>query len=187
MFLLEGLINAPTLNEHQLAWEARDWEKVKELADSFKESPESELFANLNAINYTKEVRSIDDSYSKFLINELLSLHTDALYPAYMANLSIKTLRDVDHFRYLLHTVPRAKRYASKTKLNDDIKHTFIIRVLMCLYDVNETTAHMYKSILIQKGKLESDLKRAAAYVTDDFLKSITKNVKTQKELRKLL
>lgn len=187
MFLLTDLIQAPELNEHQIAWEDKDWAKVKELADSYKESAESELFANLNAINHLKQHRMVDDSYSKFLITELLSLHTDALYPAYMANLGIKTLRDQDHFRYLLHAVPHGKRYAAKAKLDEDVKETFVIRLLMLLYDINELDAKMYKTILTKNGRLESDLKRCSSYVTDAFLKTITKNVKTQKELRKLV
>lgn len=185
MFLLDDLVDLP--NEHKLAWMNKDWSKVKELADSYKEPAESELFANLNAINYLKTQRTVDDSYSKFLINECLSVHLDAIVSVYNANFGVSTLRDQDHFNYLMLTVPSAKRYTPKNKLQEDTKQIFIIALLMKIYNIDELNAKMYKQILEAKGTLHTVLKSGAGFVTDEFLKSITKNVKLQKELRNLL
>ncbi len=61
-----------------------------------------------------------------------------------------------------------------------------IIKLLAKRYQVNTNDAINYKSILTKNGKLPLVLKELKGLVTDDFLKEVTKNVKEQKQLKKL-
>ena len=57
---------------------------------------------------------------------------------------------------------------------------------ILTKYQVNTNDAINYKSILTKNGKLPLVLKELKGLVTDDFLKEVTKNVKEQKQLKKL-
>lgn len=176
-------------SKHDLAWFSRDWDAVQKLADEFKEKPENEFFEIMNNINYNKQRMNVDvmDSYSKFAIDNLLSKSTDAIEAAYYANLFLHQMDDQSHHNYLCMAVPQGKRYPKGAKLDESYKDKFIIELLMKYYKVNSNKAFEYRILLAKKGKLEIVLKKAKGLVSDEFIKSITKNVKEQKELKKLL
>lgn len=176
-------------SEHDIAWMSKDWDAVQAIADSYKEKPENEVFSILNDINSSKQDRCVaqSDNYSKFYIDNALSQHIDCIQAVYMSNLVMQGMPDQAHFNYLLHAVPQGKRYGKWAKLTENVKEVFIIKLLMKFYKINNYDAIMYKDILTRKGKLKDTLARAKSLVDDQFLKSITKNVKEQKELRNLL
>ena len=176
------------LNEHQIAWMQSDWDKVKELADSYKEKPENELFKVLNNINYGKNELNVDNisNYSKFMIDSMLSHHVDCIQTVYMSNMVLSGLSDQAHHNYLLHLIPRGRRFSKSTKLDEPLKDKYILKLLMAYYKVNAYTAYNYKQLLLNKGKLDEFLKTAKALATDEFIKSITKNPKEIKELKLL-
>lgn len=174
---------------HDIAWLSRDWEMVQKLADSFKETPENEFFAILNNINVDKKDMYVEniESYSKFAIDNTLSKSIECLQAVYFANLFLHQMDDQSHFNYLLNAIPQGRRYAKSSKIENPIKDVFIIKLLMKYYNVNEYRAKEYRELLEHKNVLNDVLKLTKGFVTDDFVKSITKNVKEQKELKKLL
>lgn len=176
------------LNEHQIAWMQMDWDKVKELSDQYKEKPENELFVILNNINSDKNELNVDqfDSYSKFMIDSMLSRHMDCIQSVYMSNMILHGLPDQAHHNYLMLTIPRGRRYSKSTKLDETLKDKYILKLLMVYYKVNSYTAYTYKNLLTKIGKLDEVLKSAKAMANDDFLKTITKNPKELKELKLL-
>lgn len=177
------------LSEVELAWKTQDWDKVQELADELKEKPENELFSVLNDINNGKRERDVAyvDAYSKYFIDNNLSNFADCIYPTYMSNLLLANMSNQAHYNYMLHAVPKGKRFNKNSKLTVDVKEEFILKLLMKFYRINKDDAVMYKRILETKDKLSAFLTDAKGMVTDEFLKSVTKNVKEQKELKKLL
>lgn len=176
-------------SEHDIAWMNRDWEAVQKLADSFKEKPENEFFTVLNNINMAKQKLHVGnmDSYSKYAIDAMLSKHTDCIHAVYMSNMLLHGLSDQAHHNYLVNSIPSGKRFAKSVKLDDPIKDKFIIQLLAKFYKVNINKAIEYRSLLEHKGKLDLVLQQVKGFVTDDFVKSITKNVKEQKELKRML
>lgn len=176
-------------NDHDIAWMSKDWEKVQELADSYKEKPENELFMLLNNINMTKQELVIAniENYSKYMIDDMLSRSVDCIQEAYISNMLMHGLSDQAHYNYLLNSVPRGKRFAKGLKIEEHYKDKFVIMLLMKYYKVNHERATEYKDLLTHKNVLKDVLNKCKGFVTDDFVKSITKNVKEQKELKKLL
>lgn len=177
------------LNLHQMAWYSGDSQRIKELADSYKESAESELFSILNDLNLNKSERNIaqSENYSKFAIDSYFSGSPDTVYAAYVANLLLGGLSDQAHYNYMLHAIPKGKRFIKKGKLDEDVHKSFKIALLKKIYQVSSDRAEEYYLLLTKKGLLSETLKQYQAYVTDDFLKSFTKNVKLQKELKAIL
>lgn len=176
------------LNEHELAWMSKDMETIKKLADSFKEKPESELFSILNHINIDKVDLNVDqfEGYSKYMIDSMLSQHIDCLYASYTSNMLFGGLSNQAHYNYMINIIPKGRRFSKGIKLDDSFKDTYIIRILMEYYKVNNAVAQDYRKLLERKGKLDEVLKNAKFLATDDFLKSITKNPKEIKELKLL-
>lgn len=176
-------------SEHDIAWMSKDWEAVQALADLYKEKPESELFVLLNKINSSKEELNVGniDSYSKFMIDDMLSRHVDCIQEAYISNMLLHGLSNQSHYNYLLNSVSRGKRFSKSLKIEESYKDKFVIMLLIKYYKVNRDRAIEYKNLLEHKGVLKTVLSKCKGFVTDDFVKSITKNVKEQKELKKLL
>ena len=176
-------------SEHDIAWMNRDWEAVQKLADSFKEKPENEFFMILNNINTAKRELPVGniDSYSKFAIDNMLSKHTDCIHAVYMSNMLLHGLSDQAHHNYIINAVPYGKRFAKAVKIEESYKDKFVIQLLMKFYKVNPSKATEYHDLLKHKGKLDEVLQQTKGFVTDDFVKSITKNVKEQKELKRML
>lgn len=173
-------------NEHQIAWYGKDWTAVQGAADTFKEKPENEFFEILGAINEKKSCSIAQKEYSKFMVENALSQFPECLPSVYAMNLIGAGLSDQAHFNYMVASVPRGKRYGKWAKLVEDTSEVFIIKLLSKLYTINSNDALMYKKILEKNGKLSLVLKEAKGLVTDEFVKEVTKNVKEQKQFKKL-
>ena len=85
----------------------------------------------------------------------------------------------------MMASVPRGRRYGKWAKLTENILDALILQVIMTYYKVNAIDARMYRETLEAKNKLKPALKKMKGLVTDDLLKTITKNVKEQKTLKK--
>lgn len=179
----------PQYSEHDIAWLSKDWDAVQKLADSYKEKPENELFLVLNNININKNELFVGnlDSYSKFAIDNMLSKSVDCIQDVYIANMLIHGLSDQSHYNYLLNCISPAKRYAKNVKIEDSVKDKFINLLLKKYYCVSMERALEYRDILERKDVLNEVLKKCKGFVTDDFIKSITKNAKEQKSLKVML
>ncbi|AKU42708.1 clamp loader subunit DNA polymerase [Escherichia phage QL01] len=174
------------LNEHEVAWKSRNDAAIQALADSFKEKAENELFAIMNDITYGKNQRNLaqSENYNQFWLDNSLSQHVDCIMQAAMVN--CLKLDDQSHFNYLLHTVPKGKRFGKWAKAHDDeVSVVFITRLLMKYHSINNDDAYRYLETYKIKGHLPAVLKKMKGLVTDEFLKSVTKNVKEQKDLKK--
>lgn len=174
------------LNEHEIAWKSRDEDKIRELADSFKEKAENELFAIMNDITFGKKQRNLaqSENYNQFWIDNSLSQHVDCIMQSAMVN--CLKLDDQSHFNYLLHAVPKGKRFGKWAKAHDySVDIVFITKLLMKFHSINNDDAHRYLETLKLKGHLPAMLKKMKGLVTDEFLKDVTKNVKEQKDLKK--
>ncbi|ADI96336.1 gp62 clamp loader subunit [Acinetobacter phage Ac42] len=176
----------PALNEYQIAWFNQDWDEVKRLTDTFDDSKPNPLFDSLNNINTGKQHKVAPDGYSKFMIDDMLSQHVDSLQAAYMANLTMGGMPDQVHYQYMIDSVPYGKRFTKSSKLGIDYVEEFYLAVIGKRFNISRVESIMYKQILTAKGTL-SDVVKTAGFVSDDFLKTITKNVKEIKELKKLL
>lgn len=175
-------------NEHEQAWLAKDWDHVQALADQYKEKEEADIFKTIKNINQSKHEQYVDQDYSKYMIDNLLSQHIDCIHTVYMSNLLMSGLSDQSHLNYLIQAIPAGKRYAGKSaQLSTDIKQVFILKLLMKRYQINYDSALMYKQVLEKKNCLEQVLKQCKGLVTDELIKSVTKVVKEQNELKKLL
>lgn len=175
-------------NEHEIAWKSRDFDEVQKLADSFKEKAENELFDILNDITSTKRPRNLaqSENYNKFWIDNALSQHVDCLIAANTMNLIGEGLPDQHHFNYYLHSISQGKRYGKWAKAHDmEAPQALIIKLLMKYHSINIEDAFMYLDTYKAKGHLPSVLKKMKGLVTDEFLKTVTKNVKEQKEFKK--
>lgn len=175
------------LSEFDIAWYSKDWDAVQKLADSFKEKAENELFDAMNDITSTKNHRDLSqsDNYNKFWIDNALSQHVDCMMSVNVMNMIGAGLSDQAHFNYYRHSISQGKRYGKWAKLNEDASELLVIKVLMAYYKINSDDAVMYKNTLQHKGNLRAVLKKAKALVTDDLIKSLTKNPKEQKEFKK--
>lgn len=173
------------LNEHQIAWYAKDWAAVQSAADQFKQKAESEFFEILGAINEKKPCSIAQKEYSRFMIENALSQHPECMPAVYAMNLVGEGLSDEAHFNYLKASVPQGRRFGKWAKLIEDTGEILILKVLMKYYTINLNDAQVYKRTLESKGKLGVVLKEAKGFVTDEFLKEVTKNVKEQKQFKK--
>lgn len=177
------------LNEHEVAWKQRDFDSIQKLADSFKEKADNELFALLNDMTATKQQRNLaqSENYSKFWFDNAMSQHVDCIVQANTMNLIGAGLTDQQHFNYYLHAVPKGKRYGKWAKPygDADTNTVLIIKLLMKFHTINSVDAYNYLEMYKLKGNLPAVLTKLKGLVTDEFLKTVTKNVKEQKEIKK--
>ena len=176
------------LNEHEVAWKSRDFNKIQELSDSYKEKAENELFAILNDVTVSKKPRCLiqSENYNKFWLDNALSQHVDCIMQVNVMNLIGAGLTDQQHYNYLLHAVPQGKRYGKWAKAEPAaVNVQLVIKLLMKYYTINADDALMYLETLKVKGSLKDVLKKTKGLVTDEFLKTVTSNVKEQKEIKK--
>lgn len=174
------------ISEHDIAWFSRDWDAVQKLADSYKEKPENELFEIMNDLTYNKKRRCVIQSsnYSKTWIDLAMSQHVDCMISVNAMNLVGNGLSDQDHYNYYLTSISKGKRYGKWAKLTQDDSRVLIIKALMLYYSINADDAEMYREILVSKNKLREVLSKAKSMIDDNVIKSITKNVKDQKQLK---
>lgn len=183
-----SLFDDVQMNEHEIAWKSRDFDAIQALADSFKEKPENELFAILNDITFGKKERNLSQSenYSKYWIDNSLSQYVDCMIEAAKMNLIGAGLTDQQHFNYYLHSISKGKRFSKWAKAgSDDVNVSFIIKLLMKYHNINSNDAFMYLETYKAKNKLNDILRKMKGFVTDEFLKTVTKNVKEQKQFKK--
>lgn len=173
------------LNEHQIAWKNNDWEAIQKCADLFKEKPENEFFEIISAINEKKECSISNKEYSKFMVENALSQFPECMPAVYVMNLIGSGLSDEAHFNYMMAAVPRGRRFGKWAKLVEDTSDVLIIKLLCERYKINTQDAMQYKEILTKNNKLKTVLKELKGMVTDELLKSVTKNVKEQKQFKK--
>ena len=173
-------------NDHEIAWLGKDWKMVQELADSYKEKPENEFFNILNSINDSKQQLNVSQmDYSKMMIENALSQHPECMPSVYAMNLIGSNLSNQSHFNYLKCAIPKGKRYGKWAKLSQSALDELVLKAIMTYYSINLNDAMMYRDILVSKNKLNESLKKMKALVNDDMIKSVTKNVKEQKDLKK--
>ena len=174
------------LNEHQIAWKSNDADAIQKCADMFKEKPENEFFKIINAINEKKSLSIAQVDYSKFMVENSLSQFPECMPAVYMMNLVGSELSDEAHFNYMMAAIPRGRRFSKWAKLVEDTSELLVIKLLMKHYTINMNDATEYKRLLEKNNKLPIVLKELKAMVTDEFLKEVTKNVKEQKQFKKL-
>ena len=181
-----NLFDEDPISEHDVAWMSKDWDAVQKLADSYKEKTENELFSILNDITVTKKERNLSQcsNYSKTWIDLALSQHVDCLISVNAMNLVGGGLSDQDHYNYYLNSISEGKRYGKWAKITLDASETLINKVLMLYYSINSDDAEMYREILTAKNKLKDVLHKAKSLVSDELIKTITKNVKEQKNIK---
>ncbi|CCI88631.1 phage DNA polymerase clamp loader subunit Gp62 [Yersinia phage phiR1-RT] len=174
-------------SDFDIAWMTQDWDMLSKLCEQFNEKPENEFFAILNDINTSKRARdvSVSSNYSKFMIDNMLSQHVDCIMSVNVMNLVGSSLTDQQHYNYYLNSIPHGKRFSKSTKFVEQTDTVFIIKLLMSYYGINADDAIMYKETMTLKNTLVLTLKKLKSLVTDDFLKTVTKNVKEQKDLKK--
>jgi hypothetical protein len=192
-FLL-GEDDSPKLNEHQIAWLSKDWDKTKKLADSFKEKSANEFFYILNQINTQKKRINPEhmESYNQYAINSALSGHIDCSYHAYAMNLLGDAVSDQMHFDYLLHAVRSSKRYGGATSIVDPIESMVdevFARAVGKYYQVNLQRAKEYidedfnpEQIGLLKKMLcptidESMVKEACSYAKKSDINCVLKSI----------
>lgn len=135
------------LNEHQIAWLERDWDKIKELSKQFKKPDEQALFDILN--NVTQKTGYLSaahfESYNQYAINHALSQHPSMLGYAYELNLMDGTITDEQHYDYLYHTVRQCKLPRVKfAKVSDDWEQRVFERLVARYYEVSVSRAIEY-------------------------------------------
>ena len=175
------------LNEHEIAWRSRDWEKVSELADSFAEKSDNALFKLMDHITVDKQRVNVEvnPAYNQRWINTALSQHADCVYSAYVMNLIGHKLPDQIHFDYLLQSIRQGKRYGKWAKLTEQLDEKVILIAIQKSYSVNIDDARFYLELANERGYMDKLLKRIKPYVTDELLAGVTKNKTEQKRLRK--
>jgi hypothetical protein len=176
------------LNEHEVAWKSRDMDKIQELSDSFKEKAENELFAILNDITFNKKPRNLaqSENYNKYWLDSSLSQYVDCIIAANTMNLIGSELSDQQHYNYYLNAVSKSKRFSKWAKAPEEATNVkLVLGLIKKYYSINQDDAVMYMDMMQTKGNLKDFLKIARALVTDDFLKTVTKNVKEQKQIKK--
>lgn len=177
----------PEIDEIEIAWINGDWDKVKEFSQADREKPENELFVILDAITLKRDCDIERMTYSKWAIEAMLSRHIDCIQIVSNANMFLKDVPDRVHFEYLRTLIPRGRKFSKNAKLPTDVKEQFILKLLAKYYNCSLEKVVLYKYLLENKGNLESVLSKCKIYATDELMKTITKNVKEQKELKAIL
>ena len=177
------------LNEHEIAWRSRDWEKVSELADTFTEKPDNALFALMDHITLDKQRVNVgnNSAYNQRWINTALSQHADCLYSAYVMNLIGHGLPDQMHFDYLLQSISKGKRYGKWAKLTEELDQKLVLTAVAKAYCVNMDDARFYLDLANEKGYMDKFLKHIKPYATDELLAGVTKNQTERKRLKKII
>lgn len=135
-----------TPNEHRLAWDNKDWDRVKELCKEIftKEKDDSvfEVLTNVTTkVGGHKNVLEFD-SYDQFMINSWLSQHPTMVGYASELNQWAGYITDQMHYDYLFHTIVKCKlpyiKYAKKT---EDYDNLIIVKALARYYNVSDEKA----------------------------------------------
>lgn len=177
----------PKLNEYEIAWREKDWDKVDEMCEQFVEKPENVLFKIMDNITFDKNRIDADNmsEYNQRWINTALSQHPTCLYSAYIMNLIGGNLPNQMHHDYLMHSIPKGKLYGKWAKLVEDLDLKLVLCAISKAYIVNNDDAKFYYELANEKGYMDELLRRIKPYATDDVIASVTKNKTEQKRLKK--
>lgn len=105
---------------------------------------EKGLFDFLNSINKSKEdfwesdganTEELDKTYPAFMVNRFLSYHPDAILYVNelnmrMTKLHLNSLDNYQHFKFLLHALPKKNRFAKLGKQTEDDRISLLMEVL---------------------------------------------------------
>lgn len=175
------------LNEHEIAWLSKDWDKVSQLADGFKEDAENSLFNLLTDITYNKTEQNVGNlPYDQWFINNALSQHAETIYQAYVMNL-LHGLPDQAHYNYLVSAIRKGKQYGKWAKLTVSIEETLHIAIIQIANNVDVNTAKMYLKIMERRNTLSKFLKDNKAIATPALIKKLGKTQKDRTQLAKLV
>lgn len=177
------------LNEHEIAWLSRDWDKVAELADTFTEKTDNVLFKLMDNITLDKQHINVEyiPEYNQRWINTALSQHADCIYSAYVMNLIGHGLPDQMHHDYLVQSVSKGKRYGKWAKLTEELDQKLVLIAISKAYIVNMDDARFYLDLANEKGYMDKLLKHIKPYATDELLAGVTKNQTERKRLKKII
>lgn len=137
------------LNEHEIAWKTRDFDKVKELAKEFKEPKEQALFDILNNVTLKTGHRSVDSfsDYSQFALNNALSQHIPMMGFAYELNQMNGHISDQQHYDYMYYGIRKTSLPRVKfANVHDDWTERLFEKLVAKYYQVNATRAREYIS-----------------------------------------
>ena len=177
------------LNEHEIAWLSRDWDKVAELADTFTEKTDNVLFKLMDNITLDKQHINVEyiPEYNQRWINTALSQHADCIYSAYVMNLIGHGLPDQMHHDYLVQSISKGKRYGKWAKLTEELDQKLVLMAISKAYIVNMDDARFYLDLANEKGYMDKLLKHIKPYATDELLVGVTKNQTERKRLKKII
>lgn len=183
---LDDFFGGMEINEHEAAWKGKDWVAVQKLADQFKEKSENKLFSFLDAITLSKAKMTVDDDYSKFMIDTALSQHPDCISEVNVMNLIGDSLTEQQHFDYYRLTISEGRRYGKWASFKPDAEQKLKQEIIKEYYKTSDETAALYIKILEENGKMKDFLKAAKFIITDDFYKNKIKEksqIKLMKEI----
>lgn len=164
-------------NEHELAWKAKDWNKVKELTKEYTYKPSS-AFEILDQISFTKTKITAEqlELYDKWFINSGLSQNIDCLMQVDQMNLYGSGLSDFHHYNYYLMTIRKMKRRGKWAKPTYNKRLEIYKALLSKHYKINLKDAELYYNILGNKINLIS-----LKYLINDEFKSKFKDSESKK------
>ncbi|QMV28807.1 DNA polymerase accessory protein [Aeromonas phage AP1] len=133
-----------TPNEHRLAWDNKDWDKVKELCNEFKVDKDKSLFEIIKNVTQKtgyKNVREFAD-YDQFMINLMISQHAHMVGYASELNQWAGCITDQMHYDYLYHTVVKCQLpFMKAAKASNDWDYILIVKLLARHYSVSDSKA----------------------------------------------
>ncbi|ASD52037.1 clamp loader small subunit [Pseudomonas phage PspYZU05] len=173
-------------NEHEIAWKSGDQAKIQELADTFKEKPESELFAIIKSIDRKTKIDLSTMDYNRYMIDLHYSNFPECIPVMYRLNF-MSNLTDTEHYNYLFSAIPAGSKFYKSNKAPETPQDELINRLIMNHYKVNNNDALLYRDILDANGKLHLMLKRLKPLATEELIKTLTKNVKLRKEMKEIV
>ncbi|QAY01227.1 clamp loader small subunit [Aeromonas phage ZPAH1] len=133
-----------TPNEHRLAWDAKDWARVKELSKEFKEDEEKALYKIIKNVTEKTGYKNVLEfsSYDQYSINRALSYHPTMNGYASELNMWAGNITDQMHYDYLYHTITKCKLpFVKPINQECDYDHQLIVKVLARHYNVSDKKA----------------------------------------------
>lgn len=138
-----------------------------------------DLFAFIGDINFHKKGNLLNEEtnkvYNQFMINKSLSNTIDTLFYAYELNLNKMT--NEEHYKYLIHAIPKKNRWAKWVKEDKDPNIDLIIEYYKCSKIKAKEILKMLKPEQIEKIRVYLDKGGAEKAV------KIPKKERTQRSL----
>ena len=137
-------------NEHRLAWDNKDWNKVKELCKEFKKDKDKSTFEIINNVTQKTGHKNVMvfESYDQYTINSWLSQHASMNGYASELNQWAGYITDQMHYDYLYYTVRKCKLpYVAYARASDDWDFVFITHILAHHYNVSYEKAVEYHDL----------------------------------------